>query len=306
MRRLQLQACLAALLTHRFAQWSSRTVGENVRAISVASREPNVSLVRTALLVEDNAVNQEVALAMLQDLGIKTVSAWNGEEALAKLTSERFDVVLMDCQMPKLDGYATTTRFREWEVAHQRPRTPIVALTANALGSDAEECYAAGMDRYLSKPFTSDQLCQVLTASAPGAATAMHGQALSQSKIAEAAAVDVVLDRQVIDRIRALTRPGGPNLLHKVLGLYSSSSVALTDALTAAASSQDAEAMRQAAHALKSASANVGASVFAELCHDVELALVDGKFDEACLLLESLREEHKRVLQALNTRELAA
>ena len=73
----------------------------------------------------------------------------------------------MDCQMPKLDGYATTSRFREWEKEQQRPRTPIVALTANALTGDAEKCFAAGMDRYLSKPFTSEQLFQVLESCAP-------------------------------------------------------------------------------------------------------------------------------------------
>ena len=99
---------------------------------------PVGALLRKALLVEDNAVNQEVALAMLQHLGVETLSAWSGEEALEKLTSERFDVVLMDCQMPKLDGYATTARFRDWEVANERARTPIVALTANALSGDAD------------------------------------------------------------------------------------------------------------------------------------------------------------------------
>ena len=126
--------------------------------MAAARPRGKVSRIRRVLLVEDNPVNQEVALAMLQELGVEAVSAWSGEEALEKLTAERFEVVLMDCQMPKLDGYATTSRFREWEKEHQRARTPIVALTANALTGDAEKCFAAGMDRYLSKPFTSEQL----------------------------------------------------------------------------------------------------------------------------------------------------
>ena len=305
-RRLQLQACLASLLTYRFAEWSSERVGENVRAISAGERERKVSRVRKALLVEDNAVNQEVAQAMLQYLGVETVSAWSGEEALEKLTSERFDAVLMDCQMPKLDGYASTARFREWEVANQRARTPIIALTANALSGDAEKCYAAGMDRYLSKPFTIEQLHQVLDSCASDQASPSQDEAVNEVGIAAERAVDAVLDQRVLDRIRALNRPGRPNLLLKVLGLYSSSSIALTDALSAAALSQDAEAMRQAAHALKSASANVGANVFAEVCKEVELAAANGKLEDACLLLESLREEHKKVLQALETRDLAA
>jgi len=305
-RRLQLQACLASLLTYQFAEWSSQRVGENVRAISAGDRQQKASRVRKALLVEDNAVNQEVALAMLQHLGVETLSAWSGEEALEKLTSERFDVVLMDCQMPKLDGYATTSRFRDWEVANQRARTPIVALTANALSGDAEKCYAAGMDRYLSKPFNIDQLYQVLESCVSDVAAAPQALAVAEPRIAGEKTAEIVLDQQVLDRIRALNRPGRPNLLVKVLGLYSSSSIALTDALTTAALSQDAEAMRQAAHALKSASANVGATVFAELCKDVELAAANGKLEDACLLLEALLEEHKKVLHALEARDLAA
>ncbi len=305
-RRLQLQACLASLLTYQFAEWSSERVGENVRAISAGDRERKVSRVHKALLVEDNVVNQEVALAMLQYLGVETVSVWSGEEALEKLTSERFDAVLMDCQMPKLDGYATTSRFRDWEVANQRARTPIVALTANALSGDAEKCYAAGMDRYLSKPFNIDQLYQVLESCVSDVASPPQNAAVTKPGIAGEKSADVVLDQHVLDRIRALNRPGRPNLLVKVLGLYSSSSIALTDALTTAALSQDAEAMRQAAHALKSASANVGANVFAEICKEVELAAANGKFEDACLLLETLLEEHKKVLQALEARDLAA
>ena len=305
-RRLQLQACLASLLTYQFAEWSSQRVGENVRAISAGDRQQKASRVRKALLVEDNAVNQEVALAMLQHLGVETLSAWSGEEALEKLTSERFDVVLMDCQMPKLDGYATTARFRDWEVANERARTPIVALTANALSGDAEKCYAAGMDRYLSKPFNIDQLYQVLESCVSDVAAAPQALAVAEPRIAGEKTAEIVLDQQVLDRIRALNRPGRPNLLVKVLGLYSSSSIALTDALTTAALSQDAEAMRQAAHALKSASANVGATVFAELCKDVELAAANGKLEDACLLLEALLEEHKKVLHALEARDLAA
>ena len=172
--------------------------------------------------------------------------------------------------------------------------------------ADAEKCYAAGMDRYLSKPFTIDQLYQVLESCVRDGAAPVQNEVRIEPKIAAGRGADVVLDRRVLDRIRALNRPGGPNLLVKVLGLYSSSSIALIDALNAAAVNEDAEAMRQAAHALKSASGNVGATVFADICKEVEFAATNGKFDDACLLLESLREEHKKVLQALDARDLAA
>jgi CheY-like chemotaxis protein len=249
------------------------------------------------LLVEDNPVNQEVAQAMLQELGVEAVCAWSGEEALEKLmTAERFEVVLMDCQMPKLDGYATTSRFRDWEKEQQRARTPIVALTANALTGDAEKCFAAGMDRYLSKPFTSEQLYQVLESClSDGAATD-----------AEPRIDNAVLDRQALGRIRALHRPGGPNLLAKVLGLYSSSSLALTEAIRAASTANDAEGLRQAVHALKSSSANVGAMAFADLCKEVEVAAAQGKVDQARVQIDTLLAEHRKVLLALEAQNIAA
>ena len=160
-----------------------------------------------------------------------------------------------------------------------------MALTANALSGDAEKCFAAGMDRYLSKPFTSDQLFQVLESCVADGEPA--ASATSAASAATAARLqDAVLDRQALGRIRALHRPGGPNLLAKVLGLYSSSSLALTDAMRAAATSHDAESIRQAAHALKSSSANVGAMAFADLCKEVELAAAAGKLDHARVLVE--------------------
>jgi CheY-like chemotaxis protein len=198
--------------------------------------------------------------------------------------------------MPKLDGYATTSRFREWEKEHQRARTMIVALTANALTGDAEKCFAAGMDRYLSKPFSSDQLYQVLES-----CVADGEPAPAAAKLA-----DAVLDRQALGRIRALHRPGGPNLLAKVLGLYSSSSQALTDAMRSAVAANDAESVRQAAHALKSSSANVGAVAFADLCKEVEVAAVEGKLDQARTLVDGLLVEHRKVLQALDAQNIAA
>ena len=308
MRRAQLKACLAALLTYQFsaAEWVSHTVRQNAKALAEMQSERKVSRIKRVLLVEDNPVNQEVALAVLQDLGVEAISAWSGEEALEKLSTDRFEAVLMDCQMPKLDGYATTSRFRQWETENQRPRTPIIALTANALNGDAEKCYAAGMDRYLSKPFTSEQLYRVLESCLPDGESTEAPEKTSDMKTLDASSVDEILDPQALGRIRALHRPGGPNLLAKVLGLYSSSSLALTEALRTATLSQDAEGLRQAAHALKSSSANIGATAFADICKQVETAAAGGEFDHACLLVEELLAEHQKVLQALDAQDLAA
>jgi HPt (histidine-containing phosphotransfer) domain-containing protein len=162
------------------------------------------------------------------------------------------------------------------------------------------------MDRYLSKPFTSEQLYRVLESCLPDGDASETSGKTSDMKTLDASSVDEILDPQALGRIRALHRPGGPNLLAKVLGLYSSSSLALTEALRTAALSQDAEGLRQAAHALKSSSANIGATSFADICKQVEAAAASGNFDHACLLLEDLLAEHQKVLQALDAQDLAA
>jgi signal transduction histidine kinase/DNA-binding response OmpR family regulator len=295
-RRKHLQACLTSLLAnHPFAAPGQKQSADH-GAAAAGEDARVVSRIRRVLLVEDNAVNQEVAKAMLQELGVEVVSAWSGVEALEKLAVDSFEVVLMDCQMPKLDGYATTSRFRDWEKDNQRTRTPIVALTANALSGDAEKCFAAGMDRYLSKPFTTDQLYRVLE-SCGSASMRTDSEAKNES---------AVLDQQALGRIRALHTPGGPNFFAKVVGLYFSSSLALTDAMRAAASSGDAAGIREAAHALKSCSANVGATAFADLCKDVELAAAAGNLDEARAQVEKLLAEYIHVLQALDAQNIAA
>jgi two-component system, sensor histidine kinase and response regulator len=312
-RRVQLRVCLLSLLSR--APQSPRTadVGRpKARPLMQGGRR--VSRIRQVLLVEDNPVNHEVTSVMLQELGVGVVSAWSGEEALEKLALRRFEAILLDCQMPKLDGYATARRFREGEQQQQRSRTPIVAVTANALSGDAEKCFDAGMDYYLSKPFTLDQLYEVLEACVPQERASQPEQAASKSeqrvvKVAREVthgADDSVLDAQVLDRIRALHRPGGPNLLAKVVDLYSSSSIALADALRTAAQLQDAESVRQAAHALKSSSANVGALAFAELCKGVELAAAEGRIADVDGLVLSVVAEHQKVLQALEAHSLAA
>ena len=116
------------------------------------------------LLVEDNLVNQEVAKAMLKMLGCKTTTATNGKQAIELLIGQdqRFDIVLMDCQMPEMDGFTATRALRDHERASGRPAQPVVALTANALTGDRERCLDAGMNDYLSKPFTMPDLRTII------------------------------------------------------------------------------------------------------------------------------------------------
>jgi signal transduction histidine kinase/DNA-binding response OmpR family regulator/HPt (histidine-containing phosphotransfer) domain-containing protein len=315
-RRVQLRVCLLSLLARPpQALRAKEAKRPSVRPLPQSGRR--ISRIRQVLLVEDNPVNHEVTSVMLQELGVGVVSAWSGEEALEKLSKRRFEAILLDCQMPKLDGYATARRFREEEQGQQRSRTPIVAVTANALSGDAEKCFEAGMDFYLSKPFTIEQLYQVLEHCAPeqqsarperdaGKAEQVASKPEQYLTNPEQGTEGGVLDQQILDRIRALHRPGGPNLLAKVVDLYSSSSRALAEALRTAVQLQDAESARQAAHALKSSSANVGALAFAELCKSVELAAAEGRISQVGEMVPSIVSEHQKVLQALEAHRLAA
>jgi two-component system sensor histidine kinase/response regulator len=112
-----------------------------------------------ALVVEDNPVNQRIAIKMVQRLGYRVHTAENGLEAMRKVRTRRYDIILMDCQMPEMDGYEATRAIRDMEAA--LAHTPIVAVTANAMASDRERCLAAGMDDFLSKPLTMAALQQV-------------------------------------------------------------------------------------------------------------------------------------------------
>jgi CheY-like chemotaxis protein len=131
---------------------------ETVRPVAV----PPAALSARVLLTEDNLVNQKVAVRMLATLGIRPALAVNGLQALKLCAAERFDLILMDCQMPEMDGYATTAALRERELLHGLVRTPIVAMTANAMKGDRERCLEGGMDDYICKPVRIEELRELV------------------------------------------------------------------------------------------------------------------------------------------------
>jgi two-component system sensor histidine kinase/response regulator len=293
-RRAHLYDCLTELVrNHSFSDRDVERARNNDRQ-TLRRAEGRKTRVRRVLMVEDNPVNQEVGQAMLQELGVEAATAWSGEEALRLLATENYEVILMDCEMPKLDGYETTRRFRAWEREHQRTRTPIVAVTAKALDGDAQRCFDAGMDRYLSKPFTIDELYTVL-----------EEYAVAPASVATTRNSDV-LDPRTLAGIRSLRRPGAPDLLVKVAGIYSSSSRTLVESIKAAVLSNDRAGLLRGVHSLKSSSANLGATTLAEICREIEFAANDGNLDLACVLVERLLAEHKEVMQALEDQGLAA
>ncbi|MXN75284.1 response regulator [Burkholderia sp. 4701] len=236
------------------------------------------------LLVEDNAVNQQIALAMLEDTGYAVDVAEDGRQALDRLAEGRFDVVLMDCQMPLMDGFEATQWLRLREAETGAARLPVIALTANAISGDRERCLAAGMDDYLSKPFSRDALLKMLARFARGDARSTARAHEEANDAAADVAVDViadaasaapaddanVIDRKALDALRALQRPGRPDVLTRIIDQFDLDAPRLIAGMHAAVAAGDADALKLASHTLKSSSANVGAQVLSARCREIE------------------------------------
>ncbi len=283
-RQLDLQSCLEAVL----ASTTESSAMPAVDAVGVPDK-----IQAHVLLVEDHPVNQLVAQKMLEALGCTVTLAANGHEAIAARWRHPVDVILMDCQMPEMDGYTASRELRQRERATKAPRLPIVALTANALEGDRERCLDAGMDDYLTKPFRRDTLRAMLArwiGDSQSAATAQK-QEIDMSTNQEPPAVDT----EALDAIRALANESAPDLLAQVVHLYLEAGPRLLDSLRSGMATGDKDAVRAAAHTLKSSSANVGASRLAELCKQLEHASRTGTFTPQTPSFDDVRAEYSRV-----------
>jgi signal transduction histidine kinase/DNA-binding response OmpR family regulator len=244
----------------------------------------------SVLLVEDNMVNRTLALEMLQRLGCDAMHAGNGVEALDALEKNQFDVVLMDCQMPVMDGFIATRKLREREAARKLEPTRVVALTANALAGDREACLAAGMNDYLAKPFTLAQLRNILL----------------PSKVSRSAANKVTLDHSAIDAVRQLDPDGNDRLLARLIALYRDDSSQLLADIDNALKSGDANSVARAAHTLKSSSANLGATNVAAIARAIEHAARSGDLADLPASITKLRAQRTVALSELEALDAAA
>jgi two-component system sensor histidine kinase/response regulator len=266
------------------------------------------------LLAEDNPVNQELARSMLEELGCTVVVVENGQEALDAIgdapldrMQRPYDLVLMDCQMPVLDGFEATRQIRRWEAHNNRKQPlPIVALTANALSGDRERCLKAGMDDYLAKPFTQEQLAALvkrwmtLDVAVKQAVKREAANAARDGQPADGAELHVAaLDQKVLGVIRGLHRDGQEDVLTRVVGMYLKNCPKLLEKLQEAASTGNNDLLRNAAHSLKSASANLGATRLAALCDELENLGRDGGVARALAPLGIVEFEFEAVCNAL-------
>ena len=219
------------------------------------------------LVAEDNPVNQEVVRGMLTSLGCRVAVVGNGLEAVKMAEDPVFDLVLMDCQMPELDGFEATRRIRNAQAAARR--LPVVALTANAMDRDREVCLARGMDDYLAKPFSLSELHRILLEWIPDRRETAVDLAAAVPAPGPADTGDP-LDRKVLGAIRAVEQSGAPDLLARVVRAYLDETPKLLARLHAAIAAGDPDRIRFTAHALKSSSANVGVLDLARHCKTVE------------------------------------
>nr|WP_229489606.1 EAL domain-containing protein [Pseudoduganella namucuonensis] len=246
------------------------------------------------LVAEDNRTNQMVAAGMLAMNNCVCEFASNGREAVEAAQRGRFDLILMDCSMPEMDGYEATAHIRTAEDALGR-RTPLVAMTANTQRGDAEKCMAAGMDDYLAKPITLVELRHKLQKWLPhGLGGATGALALAQAVPGEAAQEPSdagPLDRAVFDKLREIL---GSALPHAVSPFLEDSPVYLSE-LEQAVQAGDCETARARSHALKGSSGNLGATMLAQLAQKIEELAINRRLDQIAPLLPGLRAEYNGV-----------
>jgi two-component system, sensor histidine kinase and response regulator len=268
--------------------------GESEPALLQPRADPEQETSRARILiVEDNNVNQLVALGQIQRLGHDGVVASGGVDGVDMVRHERFDLILMDCQMPDIDGYEAARRIRQ--MSGRTAQTPIVAMTAHALPGEREKCLAAGMNDYLAKPVSLEQLGAIIRLWA------------SKSSLEQDAAADPmmegddphVLDRERISSFLAISRTQD-GFLEGLVKTFREDVPSRLDALRAAASTGDANDLALAAHALKSSSGSVGAKRMYTVASQIEIAARAGRLDGATAAIEQLGAEFTRVMVAYN------
>ncbi len=269
--------------------FASRTTGGKERPRPSKPRPPKDGRRLCVLVAEDNAVNQQVAVGMLERAGHEARVAANGREALALLEKEAFDVVLMDVQMPELDGLETTAAIRERERT-KGGHLPIVALTAHAMKGDAERCLAAGMDAYLAKPLQPRELAAaidgVLGSAATGAAADRPSGAPSRSG--------------VLDLARLLERVGGDRkALAELVRIFRADAPKQVARIRKAVRESDAAELRAAAHALKGAVSNFAAPPATEAALRLQKMGETGSLEGADGALLKVEKEIEALLASL-------
>jgi len=251
------------------------------------------------LLVEDNAVNRSVALGLLKKLGLSADTAENGEKALAAIEKQDFDLVLMDCQMPVMDGYEATRRIRAMEGGKES--VPVVAMTAHAMSGDREKCLAAGMNDYVAKPVSRSALVKTLERWLPDRKEIPHSSPAASAASTSAPGMEVLPSVEAVWDESHLLRllEGDRDLASEVITEFLEDTSHELASLEGALAAGDIGAVNLHAHTIKGSAANVGGKVLRSVAFDVEKAARAGDMHGAASFAASLEQEFERLKESM-------
>jgi len=276
----ELGSCLAAVLGYEPDPIGTETRTETIRC---SPRETRLGL--RFLLVEDNPTNQEVALGMLENLGYRADLVADGRSALHALAENDYDLVLMDCQLPELDGYETTRLVRRPDTPVRNHEIPVIAMTAHAMAGDRETCLAAGMNDYISKPISPAALAKAIER---WIGTKPEAASEPDPSLPSPVPVEFVQE----DLLQRLG--GNQDLARRVIGRFLDDMPEHLAALAQAVRQGDGEAARRTAHSIKGAAAHIGGPQVREVAGKLERYGAAGDMDAAAGLLPDLLASFER------------
>ncbi len=297
------QICIDACLTKPLRQVDLFNTIQSLVSGSIDQQPVNYAtddlpqFKKNILLVEDNLINQQVAKGILQKLGCYVSLAGNGNEALTAVSHKSYDLIFMDCQMPVMDGYQATAQIRKQQT--ENDYTPIIALTANALSGDREKCLNAGMNDYLSKPFSQNQVAQIIEKWLGPAQFNKKDTQIIKGKSMAFEGLEVI-NHNALDNIRALAGEGNEDLLKQIIEIFLSDMPHQFSKLESSLADNDLNTIRAVAHSMKSASANIGAMRVSAIFKDLEEAGRNNTPELITELLKQLDDEYKVLSPMLN------
>jgi CheY-like chemotaxis protein/HPt (histidine-containing phosphotransfer) domain-containing protein len=233
------------------------------------------------LLAEDNPINQKVAVAMLSSVGYSVDTVSNGIEAVQAANDRLYDVILMDCHMPEMNGYEATAAIRANEGSGRQ--TPIIAMTAGARQEDRERCLAEGMDSYLAKPVNKDALL-----------------ALVARSMKNAHAAELTIDPVVLEQLRVLGQNSEPDFVGDLIKQFASDTEPLMAELRQAFDSDDAVTVTRIAHNMKGCSGQLGGRRLAASCGRLEKRAAGGRLAECQADRQDVEADYQETLGALS------
>jgi signal transduction histidine kinase/CheY-like chemotaxis protein len=262
--------------------------------ISPKKREQIVRVETDILLVEDNAINKEVALGILQRYGCAVDMAENGKEALVFFKRKSYGAIFMDVHMPVMDGFEATRQIRQIEAHLRQPATPIIAMTALAMEDDRERCHEAGMNDYIAKPIKSKVVLDMLLKYCPGYLTETVEDVMGREQTHESQTPPVLNPSQLLD-----ITDHDEELIRELVDRFAMVAPILLSALQKAIESGDQERIMKTAHKLNGVAANCGGERFFKAVLEIEKAAREDEFDAQIIDISFLEKELEYLTQAL-------